>query len=282
MRLLIKLIIVFTIITVTFFIFSCSNENKLKLTNVEKSNIGTKGSFMIAAIGKDGIIVATETRGVVFDKRDKKETPIGYYDGIQKEFIIGTTVLANTVKGAIGNVFFSAVINDFKAKLIAYPPVDAFFNVFKEFYNSCMPKEFQDQIESNLMLVAGFKEGKPMICYFQNSAVGCIESEGYVESDTTIFADKYTKNLSCDLLAELAKEAITKYSRQKDKWKTIGGEVCVIKITKAYGPTWMNKINFRKWIYTNELIKDYNEGRININLIEPFKKEDLDWLFNEK
>jgi 20S proteasome alpha/beta subunit len=283
MRLLSKLLIVFTIFTLTvIFLFIRNKENKLEFVKTKKSYIGVKGSFMIAAIGKDGIIVATETRGNIFDLRDEKETPIGYYDGVQKEFIIGSTVLANTGKGAIGNVFFSAVINEFKAKLIVYPPVDAFFNVFKEFYNSCMPKKFQDQIESNLMLVAGFKEGKPMICYFQNSAVGCIESEGYVESDTTIFADKYTKNLSCDLLAELAKDAIKKYSERKENWKTIGGDVCIIKITKAEGPSWLKKIDFRKWVYTTDLIKDYNAGKVNINLIVPFKKEDLEKVFNDK
>jgi hypothetical protein len=58
--------------------------------------------------------------------------------------------------------------------------------------------------------------------------------------------------------------------------------VCIIKITKAEGPFWLKKIDFRKWVYTTDLKKDYNAGKVNINLIVPFKKEDLEKVFNDK
>lgn len=277
MKLMIKIIVFIAIIfLVICFIVSLNNKNSTNLTN-----IGVKGSFMIAAIGKDGIIVATETRGNIFDKRDKKETPIGYYDGVQKEFVIGKTVLANTGKGVIGNAFFAAIIKDFTDKLIQYPSVDNFFNMFSEYCKKYVPKELNGQVLSNLMLVAGFQNEKPIICYYQKSEEGCIENEGYIESDTTIFKEKYSKNHTCDRLARLAEKAIKKYSNQNDNWKTIGGEVCIIKITNENGPVWVKKVDFKEWKYTDELIKDYYEGKLEINLIEPFKKENLDTLFKD-
>ncbi|MDX9880786.1 MAG: hypothetical protein RBS73_01895 [Prolixibacteraceae bacterium] len=259
-----------------------NRKDRVKFTGKTECNIGIKGSFMIAAIGSDGIIVASETRGNIFDLRDKKETPIAYFDGVQKEFIIGKTVLASTGKGAIGNVFFSAFINDFKSNLINYPPVDIFFNVLSDYYKQKIPQSLHHEIESNLMLVAGFKDGQPMICYFQNSEINCIQNDGFIESAATFFQDKYSKNHSCDVLGKMAIDAIKDYSKQNDNWKTIGDEVSVIKITKENEPIWLNKIDFIKWIYITDLIDEYNEGDFQISLIPPFSKKDLENVFENK
>lgn len=263
------------IIVFIISIFLTMKNNRIK----NETNVGVKGSFMIAAIGNDGVIVATETRGNIFDLRDSNEIPMGYYDGVQKEFIIGNLVLASTGKGAIGNIFFSSLIKDFNKVLLKQPPINDFFTVFKDFCIRTIPKNYHNQIFSNLMLVAGFENNVPVICYFQNQKVGCIENEGYVESDVTIFKEQYSKEYNCEKLAILAEKAIVDYSSKNNKWKTIGGDVCIIKITKDNGPIWIKKIDFKDWTYINELISDYYNNKLVISLIEPYRKQDLDLLF---
>jgi len=251
---------------------------RLSILNSEGENIGIKGSFMLAAIGSDGIIVVTETRGVIYDIKDKNESPLAYYDGVQKEFIFGNNVFASTGKGAIGKLMFSALIRDFKEKLLSNPPIDIFFNVFKDYYTAYIPDELHSQIESNKMLVAGYYNKKPTIYLYQNSEVIYIDSQGYIQSDKSSFSTKYKSNLSCDSLISLATESIVNYSRQNNNWRTIGEEVCIIKITETGLPTWVKKINFKDWKYTTDLIDDYNNGGLKLNVIKPYRKKDIESL----
>ena len=75
--------------------------------------LGIHGSFVIAAICRDGIIVASESRGNIFDTRDKDRKPMAYYDVIQKVFPIGNKAIAETNQGLIAGRFFSSIVADF-------------------------------------------------------------------------------------------------------------------------------------------------------------------------
>ena len=57
------------------------------------ASIRIKGSFVIAAICKDGIIVASDSRGTLKDKRGRR---IAYYDNNQKIFPMGNSLIADT------------------------------------------------------------------------------------------------------------------------------------------------------------------------------------------
>lgn len=72
--------------------------------------LSVKGSFLIAAICKDGIVLASDSRGNIFDRSDRDETPIAYFDANQKIFPVGRHAIADTGQGLILNVFFSAIV----------------------------------------------------------------------------------------------------------------------------------------------------------------------------
>jgi hypothetical protein len=101
-------------------------------TQVSPEEIGVKGSFVIAAICKDGIIIASDSRGNVFDKRDKQQIPIAYFDTIQKIFPIGSNAIAETGQGLILNVFVSAIVKDFMTHT-SYIAVDKLLPTFIEY-----------------------------------------------------------------------------------------------------------------------------------------------------
>src|SRR5438552_17691390 len=68
------------------------------------------GSFAVVIICKDGIVVAADSRGTIENSQGKK---LGYYDDVQKIFVINYNVLAYTGLDTIRNLYFGAVVRDF-------------------------------------------------------------------------------------------------------------------------------------------------------------------------
>jgi len=72
-----------------------------------------KGSFVIAAICKDGIIVASDSRGTLKNREGRR---IAYYDANQKIFPIGDKLIADTGYASLNDAkvsFLSALMSRF-------------------------------------------------------------------------------------------------------------------------------------------------------------------------
>src|SRR5215469_12225006 len=61
--------------------------------SAQPAPVRVKGSFVIAAICKDGIIVASDSRGMLKDRTGRR---LAYYDTNQKIFPIGDKLIADT------------------------------------------------------------------------------------------------------------------------------------------------------------------------------------------
>src|SRR5215475_1057191 len=75
--------------------------------------IRVKGSFVIAAICKDGIVVASDSRGTLKDRRGRR---IAYYELNQKIFPIGHKLIADTGYASLNDPkisFLSALMSRF-------------------------------------------------------------------------------------------------------------------------------------------------------------------------
>jgi hypothetical protein len=234
------------------------------------------GSFVLIAIGSDGIIMASEARANIFDRRDTKQTPVGYFDTIQKVFPKDSMAIAETGLGVIGNIFFSALINDFYSKSVNCTVNDA-LPALIDYANKFLLKETHQDFFNQKLFSAGYDNSIPIICYFNNQQIpylGCI-TEGFIESDKTIFGDKYSRKMNCQELAQLAEDAIKEYASQSDRWKTIGGPISVLQITKTNTQWLLNQPVIQKWTNVQEFITDYQSENVSINLIDPFTKDDL-------
>jgi hypothetical protein len=234
------------------------------------------GSFVIAAIGCDGIIMASEARANIFDRRDTMQTPVGYFDSIQKVYPIDNLAIAETGQGVIANVFFSAIINDFYGRLVNCGANEV-LPALIEYAYKFLPRDIQQDFFNQKLFSAGYHNSVPIICYFnkqQTSSLGCI-TEGFIQSDITIFGDKYSCKMNCQELALLAEEAIKEYASHSDRWKTIGGPISVLQITKTSTEWLLNKPVAQKWTYVHEFITDYQSENVSINIIDPHTKDDL-------
>jgi hypothetical protein len=250
----------------------------------EKSRFGIKGSFVIAAICRDGIILASETRANVFDKTDANQEPIAYYDGIQKIFPVGSSAIAETGQGLILNVFFSAIFSQFTRDLRAALPVNRLLPVFLNYCEQSLPLDATSEVKKQKLFSAGYIGSHPTICYFNQDQPGIpfgyVQDSGFIESAVTILTQhaRELPTMSAEEVTNLAIQAIETYAAEGERWKTIGGPINVLLVAKE-GCRWLVKNSPTVgWKYIQDLVTAYQMGELKINPIPPADKEQLESL----
>jgi hypothetical protein len=246
------------------------------------SRIGSRGSFVIAAMCQDGVVVVSESRASIFDKTDQNQTPIAYYDICQKVFPIRNLALAETGQGLILNVFFSAIVEDFTQALVRQPSALRLLPTFVQFCQARYPAPLLVEIRRQKLFGAGYEDGRPLVCYFNEEQepgpFGCIKDAGFIESAPTSFADHADAlpSMSCNEVAAVARQAIEEFASDGDHWKTIGGPLDVLHVTAA-GCHWVQKSTpAQDWRYVQDFVRSYHQGQATITLIPPATKRVLD------
>lgn len=262
-------IAVFTII-LSFFNFSFSQKN-----------IGIKGSFFIAAIANDGIMVSTESRGNFYDISTKSQTPIAYFDGIQKAFVIGNSVMASTGSGVCGDYFLCTIIEEFKKQIKKEIPTSQLIKSFLKYCENNLKPSSYLTISKNLLVAGGYENNKPIISFYNgiDNEYGII-NEGYVESDISSFTTKYSKNKDTQTLGNFATNAIYQYAKDHNKVNTIGGNVSVVKIT-TQNITWIKNKPSCTWFDIQSFVREYKKGNAKVYFPYPKNKDILVKLFKD-
>jgi|GEM_PF-7003613 len=232
--------------------------------NAFSQKVGINSSFFIAAIGSNGIMIASESRGSIYDQTDSSHSILAYCDEEQKTAIMGADGFAETGNGLYGGVFFKGVIHRFAMVSLKPPPLSHLFANLLYFCQQDMPVSVYNLFASNLMVAAGYENGKPTICYYNGilKNKGCINTTGYFESDTTIFKDLYSDTISCENLGKIAIKAIYKYAKDNNK-QSIGGPVRILKIDSS-GTYWIENKPIFNWNYFSDFLSDYNKHKVKL------------------
>jgi hypothetical protein len=250
-----------------------------------KYSIGVKGSFVIAVICKDGIIMASDSRANIFDKSDLYHKPIAYYDLIQKIFPIGSNAIAETGQGLILNVFFSTIVEIFSKNRVPIR-VDKLLPSFIDYCGNNFPPEVLSEMKKQKLFAAGYVNNIPTICYYNEEqpeqSFGCIQNMGYIQSDKTLLSEYDSGvlvNMSSNEVADLAIKAIKEYSKENERWKTIGGPIQVLLISHNKTSWIKNEPPLQRWTYISDFIEDFINNKVNITPISPTTIEQLKNLF---
>lgn len=87
-------------------------------------------------------------------------------------------------------------------------------------------------------------------------------------------------SLSHKQAAAKAKNAIQMYAKEDARWKTIGGPINILLVSKA-GPHWIeNQPPIQRWTCIQELVNEYLQGKFKFHLIPPATKQQLDSLMD--
>lgn len=255
----------------------------LLMTHLTAQDYQIGGSIFIAAICKDGIIVVSDSRGSVLDKRRGAGAPIAYFDGIQKIFFVGDRAVVNTGQGFIGTMPIRKL---WERTFAEFPRISMESFLPRAFEISTSQEASPDALallKKHRIALAGFRERRPAICYYDgDEEFGCT-NDGFVQSSPTTFRN-FRDRLPSMTMAEattLAKQSMVDYITADPKRKlTMGGDFHVAQVTMT-GPSWTPpKPTGRRWNNADEFIAALRGGQVPLTLVPPATRMDLEELLS--
>jgi len=250
---------------------------------VNSAPIRVKGSFVIAAICKDGIIVASDSRGTLKDREGRR---IAYYDINQKIFPIGNKLIADTGYASLNDPtlsFLSALMSRFAKSPLSRVPIDQLPTSYFKYANTVLPAPGAESAEVQTLIFAGFKKNRPILCIYQgesNRTTKC-RSSGYLSSPRQeIVGLKKVRSLSFQEVAHLMQQAIDDYAAAVQPG-SVGGPVVVRTITPS-SSTWFERPpRWPNWETFNDLANDYKTDRVLFQLMPGVSKIQLEMLIED-
>jgi 20S proteasome alpha/beta subunit len=224
------------------------------VAQVQSNYIMPRGTLIFGMICTDGIVLASDSRGMFVDTINGKEVVIAYFDKNRKIFDIGGFKIAKAGKSAVGNYLQGYVFKEFDKSNHSHKSLDSIFNDYVQFCmdNFCVSKGAV--MNYQVYIIAGYKNKIPYLINYMSSRS---ETQNILSAFTTNHYSilKYLTlpskdSLTCKIAAASIKSAINRLA-EDDFELGIGGEVEVIKITPE------NKI---KKIICFKPVREYKTG----------------------
>lgn len=242
-----------------------------------------KGSFVIAAICKDGIIVASDSRGMLKDREGRR---IAYYDMNQKIFPVGNKLIADTGYASLDDPnlsFLSALMSRFAKSPLSHVQIDQLPISYFKYASAVLPPAGADSAKVQTLIFAGFKNSRPLLCLYQgqsNRTTKC-HSSGYISSPRQQIAGlKKVRLLSFEEAAHVMQQAIDDYAAAIQPG-SVGGPVVVRTITPSSSAWFEKPPRWPGWENFSDLAKDYKTDRVLFQLMPGVSKTQLDILIED-
>ena len=242
-----------------------------------------KGSFVIAAICKDGIIVASDSRGTLKDREGRR---IAYYDINQKIFPIGDKLIADTGYASLNDAkvsFLSALMSRFSHSPLSQVDVDQLPNSYFKYVSIALPAAGAESAKLQTLIFAGYDKTRPMLCVYEGESSRAIKcrNSGYLSSPhEQIFKFGNVSSLSFESAAQIMKQTIDDYAAAVQPG-LVGGPVIIRTITTS-GSTWFRSLShWPTWEAFTDLAEDYKNNRVPFHLMPGINKEQLDKLIDD-
>lgn len=245
--------------------------------------IRIKGSFVIAAICKDGIIVASDSRGTLKDQHGRR---IAYYDINQKIFPVGDKLIADTGYASLNDPkisFLSALMTHFATSPNSRVAVDLLPQSYFDYASRVLPASGAASAGLQTLFFGGFKDGHPMLCMYQgesNHQTKC-RASGYLSSpNQTISGLDNVGSLSFVQAAQVMRRTIDDYAAAVQPG-SVGGPVVIRTITKATSQWLETPPQWPSWESFLDLAEDYKNDRLPFHLMPGVAKSQLDTLIDD-
>jgi len=234
------------------------------------AQITFKGSYTIAAICKDGIVIGSDSRGSFL--RDGKS--IATFDYIQKTFIVKNCVISFIGLIALGDKFVSNYIKEFEPSVQITTPPDECLKLFISFLAKY--PDIKGDLQDLDIISAGYKDGRPTICFAsiklntgkcaQDTGIA-LQSKKIVFGKGTKYDEAYCKKHSCKQVADIIEKAILDFAIKENRKDVIGGKIMAIRITKKDIQFIKNKPSSPRWVTLQQFLKDYRDNKIKVKLL---------------
>jgi 20S proteasome alpha/beta subunit len=230
--------------------------------------ISLGGTYYIGATCKDGIAIGMDTRGVFLDGNNVN----GYFDSVQKVFIVKGVVVCIAGLIAIGNKFISFIVDEFEKTLPDEVNPGHLLERFSDFFSKTYPNHL-DQYRELKVTSYGYFDNKPMTCALDLGVCYNVPvvATGDPHSDFgegKKYDSKFCMERSCDEVALVIEQAIINYALQNNKKEKVGGDIMLVKVTPNGDASWIkNEPQKRNWNTLNDFIEEYKRGNVPITFV---------------
>ena len=245
--------------------------------------VRVKGSFVIAAICRDGIIVASDSRGMLKDRRGRR---IGYYDTNQKIYPMRDNLIADTGYASLNDPkisFLSALMSRFAKSDFSRVEVDQLPDSYFKYSSGILSNAGADSAKVQTLFFAGFKAKKPEICIYQGQSTHAVRCalEGYLSSPGQHIEElRNLKSMSFGQAAAVMRKTIEEYAAAV-RPGLVGGPVVIRTLTPSGSKWFGSHPDWPEWDSFSDLEKDYESGRVPFDLMPGVAKAELDSLIVE-
>jgi hypothetical protein len=242
-----------------------------------------KGSFVIAAICKDGIIVASDSRGTLKDSQGRR---IAYYDINQKIFPIDHALIADTGYASLNDPnlsFLSALMFRFGKSPASQVDVSDLPASYFDYAATVLSPAGSDSAKLQTLVFAGYRQKTPVLCIYRGESdrtTKCSFS-GYVSSpNQKIVGLGRVSSLSFEQAAKVMQTTIDDYAAAVQPG-SVGGPVVIRIITPSTSGWFRTPPDWPDWQSFSDLANDYRHGRVPMQLMPGVKQAQLDALVDE-
>jgi len=245
--------------------------------------IRVKGSFVIAAICKDGVIVASDSRGMLKDRQGRR---IAYYDTNQKIFPIGKKLIAGTGYASINDPkisFLSALMSRFAQDPLSQVDIKQLPDAYFKYTRTVLARAGAESAAVQTLVFAGFGKGGPTLCLYQGESshtTNC-QFSGYLSSPKQrIVGLETVRGLSFAQAAHIMQQTIDDYAAAVEPG-SVGGPVVIRTITISKAQWFENPLHWPNWDTFTDLAKDYKNDLVPFHLMPGISRAELDALIEE-
>lgn len=240
-----------------------------------------KGSYVIAAVCRDGIIVASDSRGMLKNEYGRR---VAYYDVNQKIFPIGRSLIADTGYASLNDPrtsFLSALMAQFAQSPGSHIDVDQLPVSYFNYVNRTLSAQGAESAKVQTLVFAGFKQTEPTLCVYRgeskDNGVKC-RSSGYLSSPRGRIAGlENVGALSFERAAKVMQKEIQDYAAAVQPG-VVGGPVVIRVITPSESAWWGQPPHWPRWNSFSDLAGDYRAGLVPFHLMPGASKAELDEL----
>ena len=239
------------------------------LTSIStKAQFVFHGSYFVAAICRDGIVIGADTRQSISKafSSDIENEVVAFYDTSQKIYPMNgyaMAVMGNATSFSDTNWRYF-YIKEFRKYMVKQKTLDLDIKYFFDFLKNNYPKAYKDFLD-NVLAFASFDNGMPTIFATGGGRKPkLITGYGFITLDPLMNFDSYYNNEdSCITMAKKIEKAILEYAEKNKKTDVIGGPITVLKISYNNEQTWLTPIPLDEG-YCNfkEFFKAESEGRV--------------------
>ena len=242
------------------------------------------GTLIIMAVGKDGIIIAADSRTDITKNALEDTLPLAYFDSTEKITALRHYAVAITGMPATNMVDLAERLEEFDSANAQPLPLTQYINAFYRYLYSQIPRSDFLAFRDTYIIFTGYDNDLPRIVITKISEDGMgfrsIESkDSTVSSWNASPYFKYAKGLSCYKLGKMAEKSIYAFAKENHRQNKIGGPISILKINPDGTKEWIQN-DFSKHIQTQwDMLKLYKLHRLKITYLQAGAERIVDSMF---